>query len=58
MEPLSTKPYKRKWSVHWGKDAPFFACTTGTRGACCRQVRHYWFGIRGVENLRLTVSWG
>lgn len=57
MEPMSTRPYKRKWSTHWGKDAPFFWCTTGTWGAYCRQTRHYWFGIRGVVNLRLTVSW-
>jgi len=58
LEPLSVHPYIKKWAIHWGEDAPFFASTTGTWGMYCRQTRHYWFGIPRIVNLRLSISWG
>lgn len=52
---------KFKKEYHWLKsDMPFTALgrETGVYGMYCSNVRHKWYGIKGLIGLRITKKWG
>ena len=50
---------KKEW-VWYKKEMPFtcFGKETGVWGMYCAQVRHKWYGIKGIYGLRITRRWG
>ena len=52
--------YKKELTWLKGKEMPCtcFNKKTGSWGMYSAQIRHNWFGIKGIYGLRITKSWG
>ena len=54
------RKHNKEWFWLKGKEMPFtcFGKQTGVWGMYCSQVRHNWYGIKGIYGLRITKRCG